>query len=173
MILKGRSTVKKRMAVSPLRLSAEFLLWFILCPRSVYPGMMRRSPAPTAKIAIWFPWSSRIRRFFPFWEQEVQLRNLHRSWWNMRWEMWFSMLEKIFPIQMKKYSRRTPVNWLPMRVRHWALSVLTMKKPDRHFPLMEFQMRNLSVEKHLWQKKRWDVFPFPSFVFRKIPSVMM
>ena len=46
---KGQEDSEKRMAVSPLRLSAEFLLWFILCPRSVYPGMMRRSPAPTVK----------------------------------------------------------------------------------------------------------------------------
>ena len=32
-----------------------------------------------------------------------------------------------------------------------ALSVVCAynEKPDRHFPLMEFQMRNLSVEKHL------------------------
>ncbi len=52
---KGQEDSEKEMAVFPLRLSAEFLLWFILCPRSVYPGMMRRLLVPTAKIAIWFP----------------------------------------------------------------------------------------------------------------------
>jgi len=42
---------------------------------------------PRQKLQFGFHDQAESEGFFPFWEQKVRLRNLHRNWWNMRWEM--------------------------------------------------------------------------------------